>query len=439
MNKPMKKEGSLDYLSEVSYEVKEILGKPPNRLVQWGITVIFIIIVIFFVASAFIEYNDIVKAKITITTKQPPAYIEAKTSGRLEGFFVKTGDSVQEGQILAEIENTGSLKDVFWLKNKIDQFSTTLISLDSINTIFPSSLKLGDINKFYSDFISKYQAYVIFNTLKPNQKSIVVAERQVFAQQELLSLQRNQLEFFVEELKLSKIQFQRSKMLYHKGVISKSEFENASRNLLTDKQKFESLKTNISNTIIAIENSYGNKTQNEILKEQLSYSYSQELRASIEVLKNEIDRWELLYVLKSPICGKLTLFDIRNKYENVKRNDVIFTVVPYQNTDLIGSVSMPIKNSGKVKIGQDVLIKLDNYPYQEWGSLKGKIVDISAVPTKKEALYSIHVNINNLVTTFGKDLEFKQEMQGVAEIITEELSILERVFYQFKSVLDQIN
>ena len=44
---------------------------------------------------------------------------------------------------------------------------------------------------------------------------------------------------------------------------------------------------------------------------------------------------------------------------------------------------------------------------------------------------------NILITTHDKEIEFKQEMQGVAEIITEDLRLIERVFYQFKEIFKQ--
>jgi hypothetical protein len=95
---------------------------------------------------------------------------------------------------------------------------------------------------------------------------------------------------------------------------------------------------------------------------------------------------------------------------------------------------MPVQNSGKVKIGQQVSIRLDNYPYQEFGMLAGVVQSISLVP--RNASYAIEVQLpHDLRTSFNTRLDFKQEMQGSAEIITEELRLLERIFYQIRRVL----
>ncbi|NAS12999.1 HlyD family secretion protein [Poritiphilus flavus] len=428
------KKKKIDYLNESSDQVKEILGRAPNWMIRWGITVVFLIVFLLIAMSAIIRYDDIILARINITTRIPPAYIRANSSGKLTGLYAETGDPVAEGEIIGEIENTADLSDVYWLKNKLSSFNPILIELDSLQIEFPSDLKLGDIRQTYSDFISQYQSYILFNTLEPSGNEIKNTSIQIRRQYELLDKQRKQLEFFSQELDFSESEYQRNKTLMEKGVISKSEFETIARKYLADKQHLESLKSIVASTRIEIAALSGSKIRHTISDKELTYANKQELIAQLELLKNEIFNWELKYVLKSPMDGKLTMFDIRNKYQNVKSGEIVFTIVPAKIDSLIGHVTMPVQNSGKVKVGQEVIIKLDNYPYHEWGSLRGKIIDISAVPKKGEAIYSIFLVIENLNTSFNKNLEFKQEMQGNAEIITEELSVLERIFYQLTSI-----
>lgn len=54
--------------------------------------------------------------------------------------------------------------------------------------------------------------------------------------------------------------------------------------------------------------------------------------------------------------------------------NVLFTIVLQKIDSLVGRVLKAVLNSGKVKKRQEVVIKLDNYPYAEWGSIKGEIV-----------------------------------------------------------------
>lgn len=42
-----------------------------------------------------------------------------------------------------------------------------------------------------------------------------------------------------------------------------------------------------------------------------------------------------------------------------------------------------------------------------------------------------------LTTTYNKEIDFRQEMKGTANIITEDLRLIERFFYKLKDVLSQ--
>jgi HlyD family secretion protein len=103
-----------------------------------------------------------------------------------------------------------------------------------------------------------------------------------------------------------------------------------------------------------------------------------------------------------------------------------------------GKIYLPLTGAGKVKVGQKVNIKLDNYPYMEFGMIQVKVGSISMIPTliNENRVYIVGVEFpDRLKTNYGYDLIFTEEMQGVAEVITEDLSLLQRIFFPFKHVL----
>ena len=117
-----------------------------------------------------------------------------------------------------------------------------------------------------------------------------------------------------------------------------------------------------------------------------------------------------------------------------KQGDEVMGIVPLEKQEVIAKLILPVHNSGKLKVGQTVNIKLNNYLFQEYGMLKGFVKNISVMP--KNESYAIKVSLpNQLITTYNKKLDYKQEMQGTADIITEELSVFDRVFYQFRKIV----
>jgi hypothetical protein len=102
-------------------------------------------------------------------------------------------------------------------------------------------------------------------------------------------------------------------------------------------------------------------------------------------------------------------------------------------------VYVPLLGSGKIKTGQRVYIMCDSYPFREYGAVCGAVDSISLVPRDQQYLVSVSLP-NGLRTTFGVTLDFRQEMQGTARIITEDVRLLQRVFsrlrYLFRSSQD---
>ena len=162
---------------------------------------------------------------------------------------------------------------------------------------------------------------------------------------------------------------------------------------------------------------------------------------SFNQLKKAIRDWERLYVLKSNIKGKVSFLNYWNKNQTVNQGDLVFTIIPSDNSSFIAKLRTPSQNSGKIKKGQKVNIKLENYPDTEFGVLNGTVDHISVIPitnADKEIFYFVDVKLpQKLITSYNKEIDFKQEMRGSAEIITEDLRLIERFFYQFKEIMSR--
>lgn len=429
----------INQLGERSDQVQEILGKTPNWMIRWGTSLVFIIIALLLIGSAVISYNDIIPAQIVVTSKNPPVYLKARSSGRLTQVLVAANQKVKKGQLLAEIENTANLDDVQYLKQQLTSHQNAPpLSLDSLKHQFPSSLNLGEIQPAYGQYLTAYQNVILYSTLDPNRKESALIRRQLQEQHKFLGNQKRQLSLFEEDLELSKINFERNRSLFEKGVISKSEYEEASRSYLNDQQQYEGFLTSISNTEIAIANFNNLLTQTNIQGAEFENTYQQELENAEQNLNTALFTWEQQYAIISPIHGIITVFDIWDQYQNVDVGEVLFTVIPESTEGIIGRVTLPIRNSGKVKAGQEVIVKLDNYPFEEWGSLTGIVKNISEVPKQGEqSFYTLYIELDDLITSFNKEIAFKQEMQGSAEIVIEELSVMQRVFYEIRKLFDR--
>ena len=143
-----------------------------------------------------------------------------------------------------------------------------------------------------------------------------------------------------------------------------------------------------------------------------------------------------MYLIESPIEGKISFFNVWSVNQNIKSGDELFSVVPTHKQQFVGKCILPILNTGKLSIGQNVNIKLDNYPYNENGMLRGVVTNISTVQNKDN--YSVDVDLKNgLTTSYNKTLLYKEEMKGKADIITKNISVMDRIFFNFKKLIDK--
>jgi len=68
--------------------------------------------------------------------------------------------------------------------------------------------------------------------------------------------------------------------------------------------------------------------------------------------------------------------------------------------------------------------------------VRGKVSNISVVSSGDS--YTLEVSFpNGLMTTYGKELPFYQEMYATSEIITEDLRLLERFFMPLKKIFNE--
>jgi HlyD family secretion protein len=103
---------------------------------------------------------------------------------------------------------------------------------------------------------------------------------------------------------------------------------------------------------------------------------------------------------------------------------------------MIGWIDVASDGYGKVEVGQKVNVRLDNYPFHEYGMLQGVVVKLGLLPDKNR--YSVGVKFpDGLNTTYKYELPFSAEMVGSAEIITRDKRLLQRIFDSIAKLINR--
>ena len=424
-----------------SDEVQEILGTPPRWIIRWGITIMLLVVAVLLGGSYYYKYPDRISARVTILSQNPPVQIVAKSEGKLDRLFVSNNQQVKPGDMLGIIENSANYNDAYRLLAQLDSIGNYFATPERFSEIsFSENFSLGQYHSYLSSFVSQLRSYQAFLNFNPYNQRTESLQKQVTDYQNYFERTREQISVLRQDYELAFNQFFRDSTLYRQSIMSEVDYEKSKAAMLRQKYTWQNAMSGLANTQITMNNLKQQIQEQEVMKAEAGSQLLATLKERFDNLVNQLVSWEQLFVLKTPIEGEVTFNNFWSVNQFVSAGDVVFTIVPQKEQEIVGRAVIPIAGAGKIEEGQRVNIKLDNYPHMEFGIVEGRVSNISKVPvnTEKGAFYTSEiVLINKLVTNYNRDLPFSQEMQGGAEIITKDRRLIERLIEPLVSIVKE--
>lgn len=416
-----------------SEEVHEIMSHVPNWMIRWGISLFFGIIVLFLFLAWLIKYPDVIKGTATLTTSTPPVRLVIKSSGEIEKLFIADNHLIESEQIIASIQSTLSDKAHLFLSNRITEVKKAyeLNRLEELE-LAEQGYIFGELQTNYSTLKTALQQYR--SLLKENNVLFTIenTKEQIINQRSLKDLVTKQAARQKRLLANAHEKFSSDKTLYEKGVISQIDFferEKTYENTMNTVQDLEKSKIQIAITLTDLK-----KQLNE-----LSFNFEKEkrnllieIKSQISILESMLTTWQRNYQITSPTKGRLTYLENLSENQFVEQGKEVFAVIP-DNQNYIAQLKIPKTGFGKVKPGQKVMLKLDNFPHYEYGQVEGVVESVALLPNEDNYLVRVVLK-EGLKTSYNKTIRYTPEMSGTAEIITEDLRITDRIFNQFRDI-----
>jgi len=111
------------------------------------------------------------------------------------------------------------------------------------------------------------------------------------------------------------------------------------------------------------------------------------------------------------------------------------TIVPNGST-LRAELAIPSSAIGFVKPGQEVRLAIDSFPYQRFGTVKGKVLTVATSAVGQQgangavvSVYPVTVMLKQTqITAYGRAEPLISGMTLTARIVTEKQSLLEWLF-----------
>jgi HlyD family secretion protein len=425
---------SSDILPLRSNEVQEFISRKPNFFIRWGILLFFIVLILMGVICWFIQYPDLVTSKARLTSIISPKEVIARTEGKLQRIEVSNGVKVNKDEVLAYMESIAKPSSVMQVHNNLDSILLN-ISEDNTNQIinfFPDytqQLFLKELGELQQPFQTFMQSFVSFRDYISN--GFYLRKRDMLQTDvvniiRLHSILQEQQSLLEKDVALSKQTFDANETLVKEKVISALDYRNEQSRFIAKQLSLPQLKS----AIISNESQQNEKKkeiaelENQIIVQKNSFVQS------LQSLITQFQQWELKYILKAPIDGVVQMEGFLQQNQFIRNNQVLFYVQP-DSMKYFAEIVIPQYNFGKVGVGKEVLLKFQAYPSEQFGAVNGIIDYISPTPTDSGFLAKVLLP-NGLVTSYGKQLRYQYGLVAQADIITENMRLLERFYYNFR-------
>lgn len=424
-------ENSEEELNNKSESIQDIIGTKPSAIVRWGNTFMFITVSVLISLCWVIKYPDTIVSQITIKTNINPKPVTAKFDGKLIKLLIKDGDIVKRGQHLAYMEGLANVEDIIHLENNLSKIDSFLIynQWDAIKNInFITFNRFGEIQGQFETF------YVSLQTLQAYWSGNVIMGKKQLIQNEIntisklnsnLAEQENEVK---KDLKLAEDEYKTNLNLFFDNVIALTDLQKIESKYIAKKLLYKQLQSTILNN---------NNSQNSTTKQlvDINDNIEQEklnFMKQFNILKNDIANWKHQFILSASDNGKISFAGSIEEFQSVTKGQDLFYVMP-ENISYLGEINLDQYNLGKVENGQNVIIKLKSYPFEEYGVVKGIVSNISEIDVNKQYLIKVKL-LDGITTNLKKKLKFRFGMLGDAEIITQNTKVIEKLIYKLKRV-----
>ena len=142
---------------------------------------------------------------------------------------------------------------------------------------------------------------------------------------------------------------------------------------------------------------------------------------------------QLEHKIIAPITGKVYFHRTFKQNKTVNVNDELAYIIPTTSEkDIYAFTHITKYDFTKVRPGQKVFLRLNDFPFHEYGAVEAVIDHISPIYTEEGYLVKIGFP-NKLTTTNGENIPHLNHMIGSCEIITNDVRLVDRFFFKFKS------
>lgn len=411
---------------ERSYEAREFIGKPAAWLVRNGTLGLVTAVLLLILLASFYSYPTTLQGSLTLTTVDPPRQLHARQEMGIEAVLVADRSVVQAGQTLVLATNSRArLEHVMDLEDQLIEHrgedADALLRLELSPTLI-----LGQLEESVYAFKEQQQRYRNLTARRLDGFTSAELTRMI-AQSEGEVRQLRSQESGLEDLVAgARLAVEREKQLASEGLQDVAQLERAQDRLDRAEEELQAHTATLRAASFSIElmrnqiESYRSGRQGSINET------AARLRQTYDELQLAVSNWKRDFTIVSPINGRVVFQPDVQQDNFLSQGRLIATVIPLEAGNTVGRMQLDVTGSGKVAVGQEVIVHFLRWPHLEYGSVTGQITRIGMVPVEHQIMVDVSFP-DGLRTNSGFTLESTPFMEGDATIVVERQRLLARL------------
>lgn len=420
--------------------VLEVTETPPShaaRLLTYLIMLMFTVLILWSVLGKI----DIIA---TATGKLIPASsiktIQTLVDSEIEEIYVQEGQYVKEGQDLIKFNQTEVQANIRRIKNEMKALEIAVARLQALLTDNPEENFVYD--ETIDEYLIKMHSGLLKSQMTEKAAKIEVLNGQIAKAEKEKDTIRADLKRIEKLLPSVEERIEKKKILVDQQLLARLTFLEQEEELTNLQEQRNVQAKKMAETEANIEflkkelRQYLAEFDKNIMQEltesrEKLASYQQELIKYEEALKRT--------VVKAPLSGYVQQLVYHTKGGVVETAKPIMNLVP-EDYKLEADVMILNKDIGFVRPEQDVEIKIDSFPFTKYGTIKGKVRNISGDAVQDEKLGLVFPSrltlLDNKIKADGQIVQLKPGMSVTAEIKTGKRRVIE---YLLSPVMKYLN
>ena len=290
-----------------------------SQVIYW---VVLLAITATLVALPFIYVDISVQGSGVVRPIAEKAEITSSVTEIVDSVFVREGEQVKKGNVILRVKTANSDYKISYQISRLNDCSAQLMDL--------AYLAKGEKPNTFSSPV-RQQEYIYFIRKKQElETALAQAEKE----------------------------YMRNKTLFEKKVISEEEYDGYYFKLQNQRNELASLMQSQLSTWQADKNTYQN-TYNEMNSS----------------LKQEVKDKDL-YIVRSPVAGTVDQFSGVYRGSSIQAGQTLAVISP--DSTLCLEVYVTPRNIGFMSVGMPVKMQVESFNYNEWGTIPGKVKEISS-------------------------------------------------------------